>query len=104
MQSAWDKLERVQGRLNYLDEKRMRVMSARCKEIHEGHVGPSDLFSAQLFDINTELHELWAEKRYLLTLVKEHNDTSWLSPMIKGSADWQGRLRMSKKGLDMSLL
>lgn len=101
---SWDKLENVQGRINYLEEKRLRMMMARCKELHEYHCGPSQSFSSRLENIETELYELWAEKRYLLALLDIPSELSWVSLEIQGSRASQGPLQMSRRDLDLTLL
>jgi len=103
MQSTWEKLVEVHSRIDYLEQKRMRVYTTRCRGITEGAVGPSIDFSTALASLNAELYELWAEKRYLLQELKTSESTSWISPRIPISLDSRGPLLMSKKGTDKSL-
>ena len=98
MESIWDKLVLVQARLNYLDNKRMRIMGARFKEIHEGATGPDEDFTAQIAAVTNELKELWPEKRYLLSQLSVSETWSWISPVITNLAVSRGPLQMSEKG------
>lgn len=97
MESTWDKLVTVQARLNYLDNKKMRIMSARFREIHEGSTGPSEAFSAQIATVSDELGQLWPEKRYLLSQLNVPEEWSWISPVITNSTVSRGPLQTSKK-------
>ncbi len=97
MESTWDKLVTVQARLNYLDNKWQRIMSARFKEIHEGATGPDEVFTAQVATVANELKELWPEKRYLLSQLKVPEEWSWISPVITNLAVSQGPLQMFGK-------
>lgn len=98
MESIWDKLVTVQMRLNYLDDKQMRIMNARFREIHEGAVGPDDAFTAQIATVRDELKELWPEKRYLLSQLDVSEKWSWISPAITNLTVYRGLSRMSGKG------
>jgi len=103
MESTWEKLVAVHSRIDYLEKKRFRVNSIRCREITVGAVGPSATFSAELASLNAELYELWAEKRYLLQELKIPANKSWISPRIPISPSSAKRLLMSKRGTDLSL-
>ena len=103
MESTWEKLVAVHSRIDYLEKKRMRVNSTRCKEITAGAVGPSEIFSAELLGIRGELYELWSEKRYLLQALRTPESLLWISPVIPLSRASPGRLLISKKGADKSL-
>lgn len=102
MESTWEKLVTVQARLNYLDNKWQRIMSARFKKIHEGATGPDETFTTQIATVANELKELWPEKRYLLSQLNVPEKWSWLSPVITNLAVSQGPLQMSKKGQQTS--
>jgi len=102
MESTWEKLVAVHSRIDYLEKKRLRVYTARFREIADGGgVGPSMIFSTELAGIQAELYELWSEKRYLLQELKSSEETSWMSPRIPLSSGLQGPLLISKKGTDI---
>jgi len=98
MESNWDKLVTVQSRLNYLENKRMRIISARCDQIRKTGGGPDPSYTDQMLALATELKELWAEKRYLLSQLDVPEQWSWISPVITSLTVSQGPLQISRKG------
>lgn len=98
-----DQLNDVHARIVLTEASRRRVYANRLKQIRERGEGGlrwltegTEETEAEVLQIERTLRALWAEKRALLSQVRECEDWSWLSPRLDSSGPVSLRFPVSE--------
>jgi hypothetical protein len=85
----WDVLETIQRSINKLEKRRQQLYSSRARAIAERAnvvdflLTDKEKFIRDIEDLESELYQLWQEKRFVLTQLKGSYEWSWAGPRIQ---------------------